>query len=111
MPRTRTDPVTERHTFILARQEGLFSTAELCARFGISRTTGYKWLRRYRDGGVDALRDQSRAPKRCPHRTPEPIRQLVIEARQAHPRWDRASSWTTSGHATRMADQIIRTAK
>lgn len=79
--------MTERHKFILAHEEGLFSMTELCERFGVSRKTGYKWLDRYREGGVDALRDRSRAPKRCPHRTPEPTRQLVIEARKAHPRW------------------------
>lgn len=87
MPWTDTDPMTERHKFILAHQKGLFTMTELCKRFGISRKTGYKWLRRYREGGVDALRDRSRAPKHCPHRTPEPVRQFVIEARRAHPRW------------------------
>ena len=36
--------------------------SELCEECGISRKTGYKWVERYRDGGVEALRDQSRAP-------------------------------------------------
>lgn len=87
MPWTDTDPMTERHKFILTHEEGLFSMTELCQRFGISRKTGYKWLERYREGGADALHDRSCAPKSCPHRTPEPICQIVIEARRAHPRW------------------------
>lgn len=87
MPWTDTDPMTERHKFILAHEEGLFSMTELCKRFGISRKTGYKWLKRYRAGGVDALRDRSRAPKHCPHRTPEAIREILIETREAHPNW------------------------
>ena len=87
MPWTETDPMTERHKFILAHEEGLFSMTELCERFGISRKTGYKWLNRYREEGVAGLRDRSRAPKHCPHQTPEPTRELVIEAREAHPRW------------------------
>jgi transposase InsO family protein len=87
MPWTDTDPMTERHKFILAYNEGLFSMTELCARFGISRKSGYKWLDRYQEGGVDALRDRSRAPKHCPHRTPDAIVQLLLEVRTAHPRW------------------------
>lgn len=87
MPWTETDPMTERHKFILAHEEGLFSMRELCERFGISRKTGYKWLNRYREEGVEGLRDRSRAPKHCPHQTPEAIRELVIETREAHPRW------------------------
>jgi transposase InsO family protein len=79
--------MTERHKFILAHDEGLFSMTELCHRFGISRKTGYKWLGRYRKGGLEALEDRSRAPKRCPHRTPEALRTLVIQTRTAHPRW------------------------
>ena len=57
---------------------------ELCARFHVTRKTGYKC---YRDGGLDALGERSRTPKRCPHRTPEPVRQLLIATRRAHPRW------------------------
>lgn len=87
MPWTDTDPMTERHKFVLACEEELFSMTELCDRFGISRKTGYKWLNRYREGGVEALADRSRAPKTFPHRTPEPIREMLIETRKAHPRW------------------------
>ena len=34
--------------------------SELCRRFGISRETGYKWLRRCRAEGGGGLADQSR---------------------------------------------------
>ena len=34
-----------------ARQEGVRVSA-LCQEFGISRQTGYKWLRRYGEAGV-----------------------------------------------------------
>jgi transposase InsO family protein len=87
MPWTDTDPMTERHKFLLAVEDGLFSMTELCERFGVSRKTGYKWVRRYREEGVDGLRDRSRAPVHCPHRTPEATCQLLIDARQTYPRW------------------------
>lgn len=51
MPWTDTDPMTERHKFILAHQKDLFTMTELCERFGISRKTGYTWLGRYEEGG------------------------------------------------------------
>jgi len=33
--------------FIDAHRAGGFTMTELCARFGISRRVGYKWLARY----------------------------------------------------------------
>jgi transposase len=35
-----------------------------CARFGISRKTGHKWLARYRAQGAAGLHDLPRAPLR-----------------------------------------------
>lgn len=87
MPWTQTDAVTERHKFILAHEEGLFSMTELCTRFGISRKTGYKWLKRYEADGVHGLLDRSHAPHTCPHRTPRATRKLLIDTRQARPKW------------------------
>lgn len=87
MPWTQTDPMTERFKFILAADEGLFSMTELCRRFGISRKTGYKWLSRYRTGGLDGLGDRSRAPLTCPHQTASAVADRVVATRRAHPTW------------------------
>jgi len=35
----------------MAEQEGVNFT-QLCQHFGISRKTGYKWLKRYQEGGA-----------------------------------------------------------
>lgn len=59
----------------------------LCARFGVSRKTGYKWLNRYRADGPAALHPRSRRPKSSPHRTPDAVVDLVLAARRAHPEW------------------------
>src|SRR3954470_14059432 len=61
--------------------------SELCAEYGISRETGYEVLRRFKAGGVAALMPLSHAPHRIPHKTPEPIVELLVEARRAHPTW------------------------
>src|SRR5262245_59633901 len=63
------------------------SFAALCARFGISRKTGYKWLKRYRAQGHEGLRELSRRPKSSPRRTPDAIVNAVLALRQAHPAW------------------------
>ena len=34
--------------------------AALCRESGVSRTTGHKWLKRYRDQGYDGLEEQRR---------------------------------------------------
>ncbi|HEX6272748.1 MAG TPA: IS481 family transposase [Polyangiaceae bacterium] len=79
--------MNERVKFIAAMLEANESFTELCERFGISRKQGYKWKERYESGGVDALRDRSRAPKTHPHVVTEPLVELIVQARRKHPRW------------------------
>lgn len=61
--------------------------SELCARFGISRKTGYKWLNRYLADGPDALRDRSRVPHLSPTRTSVEVEERVLGVREKHPAW------------------------
>jgi transposase InsO family protein len=87
MPWLETIPVEQRERFISDHQHGLYSMAELCARYGISRKTGYKWLARYDAGGRPALRDRSHAPRTCPHRIGVDVAEVLCAARHAHPSW------------------------
>lgn len=87
MPWVETSPMTERQRFINDIYHGLFSMTELCARYGISRKTGYKWLQRYDDEGPAGLVDRSHAPDHCPHRIPDDVAQAICEARRGHPSW------------------------
>jgi putative transposase len=59
--------VNERVKFVAALLERNENFSEICERFGISRKQGYKWRERYESGGIDALRDRSRAPLSHPH--------------------------------------------
>jgi transposase InsO family protein len=77
----------QRLQFVEAVQRGHLSVTALCADFGISRKTGYKWLARMADGGRAALADRSRAPHHCPHRIPAQQTAWFVAARQAHPTW------------------------
>jgi putative transposase len=71
MPWKKTTPMTERLNFIALYQTRLWTTTELCTRFGISRKTGYKWLGRYMQEGLSGLQEKPRnsPPLSTPHRS------------------------------------------
>jgi hypothetical protein len=48
MPWLETAPMEQRERFIDDSRLGLYDMTELCARYAISRKTGYKWLARRR---------------------------------------------------------------
>lgn len=60
-------------------QKQIFSLTDLSQKYGISRPTVYKLIERYEQRGIEGLKEQSRAPKTCPHRTPEKVINLVIQ--------------------------------
>jgi transposase InsO family protein len=61
--------------------------AALCRQFGVSRTTGHKWVKRFKERGYEGLEEESRRPKSTPLATAEDVVMAVLEARRAHPRW------------------------
>src|SRR5437870_12703985 len=79
MPWLETSPVEQRERFIHDHRLELYTMAELCTRYGISRKTGYKWLARFEEAGRPGLRDRSRAPRRRP--TAPPMRSRPCSAR------------------------------
>jgi putative transposase len=56
----------ERMRFVIAVEKREEPFAAVCRRFGVSRKAGYKWVGRYREGGVEGLLDRSRAPLNRP---------------------------------------------
>src|SRR5438093_2375465 len=60
---------------------------DVCQSFGVSRETGYFWLRRYQTQGVRGLAELDRTARHHPNQTAAEIEQLVLELRQAHMRW------------------------
>jgi transposase InsO family protein len=59
----------------------------VCRRFGVSRKSGYKWLARYEEAGVEGLKDRSRAPLNHPQAVTEAIVERCLAVRRAHPTW------------------------
>lgn len=82
-----TDPMQERERMIADHQSGLYSVAELAARYHVSRKTIYKWTERYAAQGASGLLEHSRAPLRCPHRINPSIAERLLAFRRTHPRW------------------------
>lgn len=77
----------QRREFVdLAAREDA-NISQLCASFGISRKTGYKWLARFRTEGHAGLCDRSRRPHTSPHRTAPVVEAKVLAAAQQHPVW------------------------
>ena len=64
----RTCPNSRR--LLVARVcEQSWSVAAAAEAAGVSERTVYRWLARWRQEGVEGLRDRSSAPRRIPHRT------------------------------------------
>lgn len=81
------DRVSLRAEFVrLASVEGA-NRSQLCQRFGISRKTGYKWLRRWAEDGDDGLEDHSRRPQNSPGKTLDRVERSVLRVRKNHPAW------------------------
>jgi putative transposase len=101
MPWLETAPMEQRERFIDDSRLGLYDMTELCARYAISRKTGYKWLARYDAGGRSALHDRSRAPHHCPHKIGVAVAQLLLTARRQHPDWgpEKLLQWLEPRHS------------
>ena len=83
----QTDPMHERHEFIAAYLSGVYSISELAERYGISRKTAYKWIKRFESEGLAGLDERSRAPKQCRHRIAEAVAERLLTLRRKHPYW------------------------
>ncbi|HVY06475.1 MAG TPA: helix-turn-helix domain-containing protein [Burkholderiales bacterium] len=56
----------ERVLFVADYLRELYSFSELCARYRVSRETGYKWIKRYRRQGAEGLEERRRRPATIP---------------------------------------------
>ena len=77
----------QRVQFVVAAARGEKSFSALCREFGVTRPTGYVWLRRYQQAGLAGIAERSRRPQRSPRVTASGIQQRVIGLRQQYPDW------------------------
>jgi transposase InsO family protein len=86
MPWRMVSVMDQRREFVRLAMQGTINRRELCARFGISPDTGYRWLRRHL-AGDDELADRSRRPHNSPARCSTETEARVLAVRDAHPAW------------------------
>jgi transposase InsO family protein len=85
MPWKTTSLMDERIKFVILASQAGANLSQLCAWFGISRPTGYRWLSRYgATGSVASLENRSRRPRHSPGRTPDEIEARVVALRQEY---------------------------
>jgi transposase InsO family protein len=77
----------ERLGFVVDCLAGEETMSGLCAGYGISRKTGYKWLGRYREFGPEGLHDLPRAPLNHGRATALALVERIVAAKETHPLW------------------------
>ena len=59
----------------------------LCAEYGISAKTGYKWYRRFLEQGIGGMEERSRRPQGHADQLSEEVVCEIIRFKQAHRHW------------------------
>ena len=73
---------------------------DVACAMGVSVRTVYKWYRRWREGGVAALRDRSSRPRHSPDRTPAACEAAVVRLRKEKRIYDHIADKTGLSRAT-----------
>lgn len=87
MPWTEVSKMSSKQEFVSLAEHSELPFSELCRRFKISRPTGYKLLKRYREQGLLGLEEQSRRPHHSPGKTQKDMEERIINLRQKNPTW------------------------
>ena len=64
-----------------------YSVSDLCARYKISRQTGYLLIKRYEEEGEAAFIERSHSRLTHPNQTPIKLIELILETKQRHLDW------------------------
>ena len=85
MPWRSTDVGEQRLKFVVRAASGQEAMTVLCKEFGVSRTTGYRWRRRFQQAGsLTAVVEQSRRPAHSPSRTDARSEERVVALRHKY---------------------------
>src|SRR5258708_33492879 len=68
MPWETTNVIEQRIQLIVEYLAKVATMVDLCARYGVSRKTAYKWVKKYRKKGLAGTADGSRKPRGGRHR-------------------------------------------
>ena len=78
----------QRTRFVVLSKQGLKSMKALCEDFGISTKTGYKWINRVSEEGLEnGIKEKSRRPKNIPIKVSNKVETAFIDLRKKYPYW------------------------
>ncbi len=77
MPLTETTIMDQKKEFILLWSSKYYTFTALCKHYGISRTTGYKYVKKYQTYGMEGLEPQSRAPHHTLNKSPKKLKRRL----------------------------------
>lgn len=63
------------------------NVSELCKSYNVSRKTAYKWLSRYRLGGLSSLDNRSKEPTHQPNKISTEMEERIVRLHQENPYW------------------------
>jgi putative transposase len=87
MPWSETTAMEQKIEFVRDWRTGKHTVSDLCAMYGISRKTGYKWIERYIEHGPDGLMERSHATHSASNRTAPEVEEALLAMRLRHPSW------------------------
>ena len=87
MPWKECSAMLLRKEFVMLVANNIVPVRTLCARYGISPKTAYKWLDRYRKEGEEGLKDRSRRPHHSISKTTPCAEEEICSVRDAHSAW------------------------
>ena len=87
MPWKDTNIMELRIQFITDWLKRTHTVSDLCALYGISRKSGYKWIERYQHEGPDWVLDRSHVARVVANKTPLEVEQALMQMRALHPTW------------------------
>jgi len=87
MPWKEVGAMRLRNEFAVKASQKHSNMSELCREYGISRSVGYKLLKRYREEGLSGIEPRSKRPKGSPLQISAEMVCEVIALRHRHPTW------------------------
>jgi transposase InsO family protein len=107
--------VSIRKDFVLRALAKDMPFLDLCREYGIARKTGYKWLNRFKEKGIDGLEDEPRRPLRSKLALTAEMALEVVRLREKFPRWGPKKIWKmllrTYGNETPSKSTVARVLK
>jgi transposase InsO family protein len=79
--------VEQRYQAVLEVVNQGVTVSEVARRFGVTRQTVHRWLRRYAAEGLAGLVDGSARPLSCPHQMAPEVEGRIVELRRERPGW------------------------